>query len=77
MYRKFSAKLKELRVELFFTQQEMATHAQIPLSTYKYWEYGYCLPNGKHFVLLKKFFEELKVDTFALEQAYKTAKIIK
>ena len=77
MYRKFSAKLKELRIELFFTQQEMAALAKIPLSTYKYWEYGYCLPNAKHFVLLKKFFEELKVDVFLLEQAYKTEKIIK
>lgn len=77
MYKKFSAVLKEMRIELFFTQQELATLAQIPLSTYKYWEYGYCLPSGKHFLLLKKFFEELKADTISLEKAYKTEKIIK
>ncbi len=54
---KFPDRLKELRLELGLTQQQLADESGIPRTTIQYWEANLRIPNIEGVIVLADFFK--------------------
>lgn len=61
--------VKRFRIEARMPQKGVAEQIQVPLATYRSWEYGKCLPNYMNIEKLLDFYDEYE-DVDSLYKAW-------
>lgn len=69
-YELFAIVLKEARTRALATLVSISDETHIPISTYKTYEFGTCLPRPSNMQKLLDFFEKKKIDTRTLYNVY-------
>jgi len=72
--KEFSKTLKEIRIREGLTQKEIAAQLNIPMSTYRLWEYGTSLPHVNKWNKIKYYFDDELNEIYIAERMKKFSK---
>lgn len=68
---KFAELLRAYRIRSGLTQKEMANTLDVPLSTYRLWEYGSTLPKMDTWTQISYYFDTDVTDAYITERTSK------